>query len=107
MTIADATRQLADRALGAARALTNHGETIDDNQVTVERVAYAATEARVIAELAEAPLTLREGADVAAAELAISIRNRLEPLAGVLGFEPAYDAQTRAAIAEHIAPAAV
>src|SRR5437762_3135690 len=53
--LAKAAGALADRAVEAARKLTNNGAAIDDHQVVVERVAYAATEARVIGELAAAP----------------------------------------------------
>ena len=82
--IAVATRTLADQAVEAARTLTRGGEAIDDHQVVVERVAYAATEARVIAELADRPAELAASARVAAAELALSVRNRLEPIAPIL-----------------------
>jgi (2S)-methylsuccinyl-CoA dehydrogenase len=106
--IAVAAQALADRAVEAARKLTNNGETADDHQVVVERVAYAATEARVIHELADTPATLAASARVAAAELAASIRYRLEPVASVLGLgDVAYDAATRAAIEEAITPRAV
>jgi (2S)-methylsuccinyl-CoA dehydrogenase len=81
----DAARALAERAVEAARTLTRNGEAIDEHQVVVDKVAYAATEARVIAELAEVPSTVKAAAEVAIAELAASIRNRLEPVAGVLG----------------------
>src|SRR4051812_3431825 len=106
--ISVATRSLADRAVEAARTLTNNGEAIDAHQVVVERVAYAATEARVIAELADTPPELAASAQVAAAELAISVRNRLEPVASLLGLpEPRYDDAAREAIARSTAPAAV
>lgn len=102
MDAASAARALADRAVEAARTLTKNGETADEHQVVVERVAYAATEARVIAELAEVPATVADAARVAAAELAASIRHRLEPIAGVLALgELAYVAD------EALAPAAV
>jgi (2S)-methylsuccinyl-CoA dehydrogenase len=84
-TIAAAARALADRAVEATRALTRNGEAADDHQIVVERVAYAATEARVIDELRAVPADLAPFARVAAAELAASMRNRLEPIAGVLG----------------------
>ncbi len=84
MDAAAAARALADKAVEAARTLTKNGETADEHQVVVERVAYAATEARVIAELAEVPSTVADAAKVAIAELAASIRHRLEPIAGVL-----------------------
>jgi (2S)-methylsuccinyl-CoA dehydrogenase len=106
--ILSAARALAERAVEAARALTQQGERIDEHQVVVERVAYAATEARVIAELAEVPAALAPAARVAAAELAQSLRFRLEPVAGALGLpEPRYDDAARAAIAEATAPAPV
>ena len=106
--IAVAARSLADRAVEVTRTLTRNGEAIDDHQTVVERVAYAATEARVIAELADTPAELAPAARVAAAELAVSVRNRLEPIAPLLGLgELRYDDEARAAIAESIAPAAV
>ncbi len=106
--IAKAAHTLADRAVHAARELTKHGAAIDDHQVAVERVAYAATEARVIGELANVPSVLAAAALVAAAELASSLRHRLEPVAGALGLpEPRYDDQARAAIAAALAPAQV
>src|SRR5512141_860889 len=106
--IALAARALADRAVESARTLTRNGEGIDEHQVVVERVAYAATEARVIAELADVPDEQHAAARVAAAELAVSVRNRLEPVAPLLGISDlALDEAARAAIAESIAPAAV
>jgi (2S)-methylsuccinyl-CoA dehydrogenase len=105
-TISAAARALADRAVEAARTLTRNGEAADDHQVVVERVAYAATEARVIAELSEAPD--QAAARVAIGELAASLAHRLEPVAGALGIgEPRYADAARAAIAEATAPAAV
>jgi len=87
--ISTAARALADRAVDAARTLTRNGAAIDDHQVVVERVAYAATEARVIAELAEVPTGLAAVALVAAT-LAMA--------------EPRYDDAVRAAIAEVTGP---
>ncbi|HEY0254050.1 MAG TPA: acyl-CoA dehydrogenase family protein, partial [Kofleriaceae bacterium] len=84
-----AARNLADQAIAKARQLTNDGQTIDEHQVVVERVAYAATEARVIAELADAPL--KDHARVAIAELAQSIAQRLAPVAAILGIDPRID----------------
>jgi (2S)-methylsuccinyl-CoA dehydrogenase len=111
--IAAAAGALAERAVAAARALTQDGHAIDDHQVAVERVAYAATEARVIAELAVAPRELGDAAACAAAELAAGIPHRLAPVAPVLGidlgpgFGPGfgYDGAAGAAIAAGIAPA--
>lgn len=106
--IAGAARELAARAVQAARALTKAGETIDAHQVVVERVAYAATEARVIEALAAAPPELAAAAAVAGAELASSLCHRLLAVAPALGIaEPRYDDPTRAAIAHGVDPAAV
>src|SRR5215831_7640300 len=105
--IANAATTLADRAVEAARALTRNGAAIDDHQVVVERVAYAATEARVIAELATAPDPLAEVVRCAAAELAASIPHRLAPVAAELDLALEYDGPVRAAIAAASAPAAV
>src|SRR6476469_3835418 len=105
--IAVAARALADRAVSAARTLTRNGEAADEHQVVVERVAYAATEARVIGELAEVPPALQPAAHVAAGELAASLRYRLEPIANDLELDPSYDASARAAIADAISPATV
>ena len=104
----DAARALADRAVEAARKLTNNGETADEHQVVVERVAYAATEARVLAELAEVPAPVKAAAEVAAAELAASIRNRLEPVAGVLGLgNILYPVEQPPAAVEEVGAAAI
>lgn len=106
--ISTAARALADRAVEAARKLTRDGEAIDEHQVVVERVAYVATEARVIAELAAAPAPLAASARVAAAELAAGLPHRLAPVAPLLGLSQlAYDAPVAAAISAGIAPAAV
>jgi (2S)-methylsuccinyl-CoA dehydrogenase len=106
--IAAAASALAQRAVDAARALTRDGEAIDDHQVVVERIAYAASEARVIRELAELPAALAPYARVATAELAASLRYRLEAVASVLDIgEPRYDDSVRAELAETLAPAAV
>jgi (2S)-methylsuccinyl-CoA dehydrogenase len=108
MSIAVSAKALADRAVEAARTLTRNGEAADEHQVVVERVAYAATEARVIHELTDTPAPLADAARVAMAELAASLRYRLEPIAGVLGIgEPTYDEATRAEIATATAPQAV
>jgi (2S)-methylsuccinyl-CoA dehydrogenase len=101
--IADAARDLATRALRHARELTAGGAAIDDHQVVVERVAYAATEARVIDELLAVPDDVAAYARAAIGELALSIKNRLEPVLPQL--EPRYDG-VRAPLAELVAPAA-
>jgi len=106
--IAVAARSLADRAIEAARALTRNGEDADQHQVVVERVAYAATEARVIGELSDTPAELGDAARVAAAELAASVRYRLDPIGSVLGLgELAYEREAANAIVEATAPRAV
>jgi (2S)-methylsuccinyl-CoA dehydrogenase len=103
-----ASGALAGRAIAAARALTRDGHAIDDHQVVVERVAYAATEARVIAELAALPDELGEVAAGAAAELAAAMPHRLAPVAAALGLAGLdHDAEARAAIAAGLAPAGV
>ncbi|HET9621943.1 MAG TPA: acyl-CoA dehydrogenase family protein [Kofleriaceae bacterium] len=105
--IRDAARALADRAVQAARALTHDGAAIDAHQVVVERVAYVATQARVIDELARAPAPLAELAGIAAAELAADLPHRLGPVAARLGLDLRYPDAAQAAIAAGIAPEAV
>ncbi len=101
--IANAARDLANRALRHARELTANGATIDEHQVVVERVAYAATEARVIDELLAAPADVSAYASVAIAELAHSIKNKLELVLPEIDarYEP-----IRAQLAELASPAA-
>ncbi len=104
--IAAAAGALAERAVAAARLLTQDGHAIDDHQVVVERVACVATEARVIAELATAPAELAGIARCAAAELAAGIPHRLAPVAPVLGLSPlGYDDAASSAIAAGLGPA--
>ncbi|HVW29300.1 MAG TPA: acyl-CoA dehydrogenase family protein [Polyangiaceae bacterium] len=91
--VVDVARRLSDEAVAKATALTEKGAKIDEHQVLASRVAYAATEARAAAELC----ALTEGfgsrgsahferlAEVAAAELATSVRDRLAPVALDLG----------------------
>ncbi|MBX3156243.1 MAG: acyl-CoA/acyl-ACP dehydrogenase [Deltaproteobacteria bacterium] len=76
---------LVGPAVRAARTLTRDGEGIDEHQVVVDRVAYAATLARTIHELAAAPPVLAAEARVAAAELAADLPHRLAPVAAALG----------------------
>ena len=80
MDLPQAARALADRAIAAARELTRNGEALDEHQVVVERVAYVATEARVIADLAALPASLSPYAEIAIAELALDIPHRLAPI---------------------------
>src|SRR5688500_7407946 len=106
--ISAAVQALAERAVEATRTLTRDGEGIDEHHVVVERVAYAATEARVIAERARAPEPMAAAARIAMAELAAAIPHRLAPIAPLIGLRDlAYDAPTAAAIAAGTAPAAV
>jgi len=99
MTLSDARKivdialRLSGEAVAKATAITEKGAKIDDHQVLASRVAYAATEARAAGELC----TLTEGfgsrssahfqrlAEVAAAELATSVRDRLGPVVEDLG----------------------
>jgi len=81
-----AARSLTDIAVDRCAELTGGGRRIDDHQVVVDRVAYAATEARAAAELAAAADAAPGDADLAAAaavaiaELAASARDRLAPV---------------------------
>lgn len=104
--MATAAAALAEQAVRAARELTRDGRAIDDHQVVVERVAYAATEARVIGALAAAPEPLAEVACVAAAELATGMLHRLAPVAPLVDVG-AYGADAQAVIAAWLAPPAV
>lgn len=104
--VATALDRYAAAALAAAGVLTAGGERLDDHQVVVERVASAATDARVAQSLLAALDANRRAGEafaepcrVAIAELARSARDRLEPLALDLGISDApYDADTRAAL---------
>jgi (2S)-methylsuccinyl-CoA dehydrogenase len=81
--IATALDALAARAVERCAAITERGQTLDDHQVLVERVAYAATEARVARELARAAGndSLAALAGAAISELAASARDRLARIA--------------------------
>ena len=106
--ISRATRALADRAVEAARTLTGNGEAIDDHQVVVERVAYAATEARVIAELAAAPAVVADARAGGGRRARGPARVPARADRAALGLaEHRYDEATERAIAAGIAPAAV
>ncbi|MCB9561663.1 MAG: acyl-CoA dehydrogenase family protein [Kofleriaceae bacterium] len=96
--IADATRRLTDAAIASASALTAGGDNIDLHQVLVDRVAYAATEARAATEVLAAAEAARaagrgsaamdELAIAAVADLARAARDRLDPIAEELGLDP-------------------
>jgi (2S)-methylsuccinyl-CoA dehydrogenase len=104
---------LIEPALERARALTDHGKTIDDRQVMTERVAYAATEVRAASETLALVQALRaEGrssellelaAGSAISELVTAARARLEPIVDDLGLgeaalEAAFPAELRAGL---------
>jgi alkylation response protein AidB-like acyl-CoA dehydrogenase len=104
---------LVERAVARACEITEGGRRIDDHQVLVERVAYAATQARAARELVNAvaaadaegraPEIFRATCAAAAAELTRSVRDRLEPALDDLGLgedvlEDAFPADVRAAL---------
>jgi (2S)-methylsuccinyl-CoA dehydrogenase len=60
--LVEAAEGLLERALEAAREITENGRRIDEHQVLTERVAYAATEGRAARELLEAVDTAETGA---------------------------------------------
>lgn len=81
-------QHIVDAAIGAAQQLTNHGERIDEAQVLVERVAYAATELRAahaMATCAAANTTLQRLAGVAIGECVHRALGRLQCVAMELG----------------------
>jgi len=90
-----AAEDLVERALERARALTERGARIDDHQVLVERVSYAATQARAAREmLAALDVAKAEGRTGESFErsgvagialLCISMRERLESVVDDLG----------------------
>jgi len=85
--ILDAARRMTDAAVAAASKLTANGEKIDEHQVIVDRVAYAATEVRAATELfaaGEQHANLQELAIAGVSELARSARDRLDLVAGDL-----------------------
>jgi (2S)-methylsuccinyl-CoA dehydrogenase len=113
-----AATQLTDAAVARAAELTGRGERIDDHQVVVDRVAYAATEARAAVELLAAATAnpgdgfLTKAAIVGVAELATSARDRLSPIIDELGLgdeaiEATFPAPVRAAIRKAGSEAAI
>ena len=98
-----AAEELTTAALTRTAELTGRGERIDDHQVIVERVAYAATEVRVARSLVTAAAAsdapaFRDPALAAVAELARGARDRLDPIAADLGLDAVYSVETRAAL---------
>jgi len=89
--LADAAAALTADAVARCADLTGGGERIDEHQVIVDRVAYAATEARAAsalcdaAEAAPADAYLTQLAIAGVAELARMCRDRLDPVAHDLG----------------------
>lgn len=103
--VLSAVESLAAAAMASVRDRTGRGEHIDDHQVIVERVAYAATEARVARSLigaVEANLAadagFRHPALAAVAELARSARDRLDVIGPELGIEVGFTPEVRAAL---------
>jgi (2S)-methylsuccinyl-CoA dehydrogenase len=100
--LVDATRSLTDLAVARTAQLTGQGKNIDAHQVIVDRVAYAATEARAAAELSAAAAAERDGgqrngpleglAIAAAADLFRSARDRLDPIADDVDIRAQLDA---------------
>lgn len=90
---------LVEESLGRAREITGSGARIDDHQVLVERVTYAATQARAAREILTAARTAQgEGrmspmfettSAAAVAELSRDLRARLEPSLDDLGLDDA------------------
>ena len=107
-SVRTAARDLAARAVDAARILTRGGEAIDEHLVVVAGVASAATVAGVFVARAAPPAGVAPVARVAAAELAASIPHRLGPVARALGLgAPSYPPEAAEAIAAGLAPEAV
>jgi (2S)-methylsuccinyl-CoA dehydrogenase len=97
--ILSAVRIVVEGALAQARDQTGRGERIDDHQVLVEKVAYAATELRAAEALRAAAATsaaLAPYAAVATCELAGSVRHRLADVGAALGIDAALDGLTAA-----------
>ena len=109
----EGAERLVERTLSRTREITDGGRRIDDHQVLVERVAYAATEARAAREtLLAADAVAREDradahlcatAAAAVADLTRSLRDRLAPAVDDLGLgeevlEEAFPAEVRSAL---------
>ena len=90
---------LVEQSLGRAREITESGARIDDHQVLVERVTYAATQVRAAREVLAAARTaqgegrmspmLETTSAAAVAELSRDLRARLEPSLDDLGLDDA------------------
>jgi (2S)-methylsuccinyl-CoA dehydrogenase len=87
VSLVEAAERLVERALAKGREITDGGRAVDDHQVLVERLAYAATETRAARELlAYAESLSHQGradaiyettAAAEAASLAGSVRDRI------------------------------
>jgi (2S)-methylsuccinyl-CoA dehydrogenase len=108
-----AADQLLERALEGARTLTGGGSRIDEEQVLVEAVTYAATEGRAARALLDAAAAaqaegraapmLETTAAAGVADLVRSLRVRLEPHVESLGIgeealDAAFPAEVRACL---------
>jgi (2S)-methylsuccinyl-CoA dehydrogenase len=106
-----AADRLVERAVARACEITEGGRRIDDHQVLAQRVAYAATQARAARELVNAvaaaqaegraPRIFQATCAASVADLARSLRDRLEPVLEDLGLseevlEDAFPAKIRA-----------
>jgi (2S)-methylsuccinyl-CoA dehydrogenase len=95
--ILDASQSLVDRALERARDITDGGTRIDDHQVMVEQVAYAATQTRAAKETilavsaakqeGRADAMLETTAVASVALLGRDLKSRLEGVLANLGLE--------------------
>ena len=100
-TLVAATTRLTDLAVARASELTRQGKAIDEYQVIVDRVTYAATEARAAAELLKVAQAGGPGAAqlegwtiAASADLFRSCRDRLDPIASDLGISAEVEGAT-------------
>lgn len=92
-TLLDAAAKLSDAAVEAARKLTDGGKRIDDHQVVVEKVVYAASEVSAARELlaygasatGSAAETFRTITAAGVADLAESSKTRLATVLDELG----------------------
>ncbi len=108
--LVEATDALVAAALAATRSLTAAGDRIDDHQVVVEAVTYAATEARVARALLDASRAhaaagpaFHAAARCAIAGLHRAARDRLDPVAAELDLATALTAVRAEPIATALA----
>ena len=103
--LATATDELITAAVARLSDLTGAGERIDDHQVAVEVVTYAATEARVARALVDAVVAHPTASAAftapalgAVAGLHRAARDRLDAIAGDLGLDDALSAARAPAV---------